>query len=491
MTVWRPCFATLLLALTVAMPTSIWSQSNNQNTDKVQALQKQLDEMKAQMANVQAQITELSGGAQPATPVAGATSAPAQVEEDKSAEALKARVTPAEKVDQVTAEYQTNSQDQIAAPRVDNAPLDPRFPGYFRLPGTQTLLRIGGYFRTDFIYDLKPAGNAESFVPATFPIPQTGVNNNTVSVRPTRLNLDFLIPVGSSSGRFFIEADFFGTNATTPRLRHAYAQMNNLLIGQTFTNFMDVDAGPDTLDFQGPNSWVIIRNPQFRYTIKLTDKTNFAVSVEKASSDVAYTTPTFSALPNSPTPDFGVKLRHDMSYGHIQIASIFRDVSAYFPAPSTKSGSAFGWGVNFTGAFRFLGKDNFVYQAAYGAGYERYVNDTSGLGTDAAPANTANPYLKAVPLTAVYGGYQHYWAKRWRSSLVYGFAQTQNTDLQVGSSFHQSNYSAANLIWNPLGSVNVGGEVLYGWIVKENNTRANDTRFLFSAKYNFVKSGTK
>lgn len=211
--------------------------------------------------------------------------------------------------------------------------------------------------------------------------------------------------------------------------------------------------------------------------------------MEKASSDVAFKTATFNALPNTPTPDFTVKLRHDFSNGHVQISGLFRDVAAYLPAPDTRSASVFGWGVNLTGAFKVFGKDNLVYQGAYGAGYERYVNDTSGLGIDAAPADAASPHLKAVPLTAVYGGYQHYWLKQLRSSVVYGFAQVQNTDLEPGTDFHQSNYSATNLIWNPIGSLNLGAELLYGWIVKENNTKANATRIMFSAKYSFVKPG--
>jgi hypothetical protein len=45
---------------------------------------------------------------------------------------------------------------------------------------------------------------------------------------------------------------FLWLNATTPRLRHAYTQVKNLLIGQTFSNFQDPDAGPDTLDFRVP-----------------------------------------------------------------------------------------------------------------------------------------------------------------------------------------------------------------------------------------------
>lgn len=472
------CFVSMLA------PTAIWSQSEDPNTDKIRALQKQLDEMKAQMAAVQTQITDLSGGK-----LAVATeSSTGSIEENAAAQAAALNLVPARQVGQATATYDTTSQDPVAAPRIDNAPFDPRYPGYFRLPGTRTLLRIGGYFKTDFIYDLKSAGDSDRFIPSTFPIPTpSGVQNTTISIRPTRLNLDFLIPVASSSVRFFIEGDFFGSSSTTPRLRHAYAQVKNLLLGQSFSNFMDPDAGPDTLDFQGPNSQVSIRNPQLRYTFGLGEKTNLSFSVEKASSDVSFKTPEFDSLPETNAPDGAIKIRHGMgSRGHIQVAVLLRSVGAHLP--DGRSESVFGWGINATGAMKLFAKDVFVYQGAYGEGMERYVNDTSGLGTDAYPTG-ASPHLKAIPLTAVYGAYQHYWIKNLRSSVVYGFAQTQNTDLQPGSAFHQSNYSAGNLIWNPFGSLNVGAEFLYGWIVKKDNSTGNAPRIIISAKYNFVKAG--
>ena len=486
---WR--LSMFCFGLMIATTPLTWSQGSDSNTDKIQLLQKQLDLLKAQMEGVQTQINDLSkSAAAPATATGPRTKttveATATGEEGGAAQAASLNVAPKRQaIGEATATYQTDSQDQIAAPRIDNAPLDPRYPGYFRLPGTQTLMRIGGYFKTDFIYDLKPPGDQDRFIPATFPIPAPlAVNQTTVSIRPTRLNLDFLIPVKSSSVRFFMEFDMFGSSATTPRLRHAYAQVANFLIGQSFSNFMDPDSGPDTLDFQGPNSQISIRNPQLRYSIPLAEKTSLSFSLEKASSDVSFTTPQFNSLANSPTPDGAIKFRHEYPTGHIQIATLMRSPSAYLS--NGKSDSVFGWGFDFTGAEKLFGKDTFVYQGAYGAGYERYVNDTSGLGIDAAPKNSTE--LKALPLTAIYGGYQHYWVKQVRSSAVYGFAQVENTPLEPGSAFHRSNYSAANIIWNPFGSLNVGTEILYGSIMEKNRAKANDTRFMFSAKYNFIKT---
>ena len=330
--------------------------------------------------------------------------------------------------------YRIFSQDPFAAPRINNEPLDPRFPGYFRLPGTNTLMRIGGYAKTDFIYDLKPAGNIDSFIPATIPIPApTSINNSTISVRATRLNLDFLVPTRSGdSYRFFFEMDFFGTNSTTPKLRHAYGQAKNFLVGQTFSNFMDPDAGADTLDYQGPNAMVSIRNPQFRYTWLVAEKTTFSISAEKPTSDVLFTTPEFNAEPNSPSPDGTLRLRREWEGGHAQLSALFRSVAAFLP--DGRHEAVFGWGFNFAGAERFWGKDTVVYQIAYGNGIERYINDTSGLGIDAAVSSLQNPHIQALPVVATYGSLQHFWSERVRSSAFYSFVQVQNTEAQLGGS---------------------------------------------------------
>ena len=469
------CLATILTPLhAVAQP--------NAASQGTQELRRQLDELRAQMAAqmrqmnaLQTRIDELERTRTAAVP-AGAV-APSEAQ-GVPAQAQSPHIGAA------TASNQTFAQDYLAEVRIDNAPLDPKLPGFFRLPGTQSFLKIGGYFKSDFIYDLKPAGNAESFIPSSIPTGQPGVNNTTISIRPTRMNLDFRVPVNVGAigtFRFFVEADLFGSNSTTPRLRHAYGQAGNFLLGQTFSNFQDPDAGPDQLDFQGPNGMIAIRNPQFRYTFKLAEKTSFAISVEKPSSDIAFKTPEFNSLPNSPSPDGALKLRQETKGGHIQFAALFRSIGAYLP--NGKSDSVFGWGTAISGSQRVIGKDTFAFQGAYGAGMQRYVNDTSGLGIDAAVVSTTQPWLKAVPETATFFSYQHFWAPKVRSSVIYGFAQVNNTNYQPGSTFHKSNYVATNLIWNVFGSLNVGSEFLYGWVKKKDGSEVNAPRIMFSAKY--------
>ena len=476
--------------LLVVSPAAYGQAPATASPEQIQALQKKLDVLQSQMVEVQGEIQRLSGSSgTPAHTEQADIDAQIQAEQKGVVLQVETELTPKTiELGKATVTYRVFSQDPFAAPRINNEPLDPRFPGYFRLPGTNTLMRIGGYAKTDFIYDLKPAGNADSFIPATIPIPSPpSINDSTMSVRATRFNLDFLVPTRSGdSYRFYFEMDFFGTNATTPQLRHAYGQAKNFLLGQTFSNFMDPDAGADTLDYQGPNGMVSVRNPQFRYTWLVAEKTTFSVSVEKPTSDVLFTTPEFNAEPNSPSPDGTLRLRREFEQGHVQLSALLRSVAAFLP--DGRHESVFGWGFNFAGAQRLWGKDTVVYQAAYGNGIERYINDTSGLGIDAAVSSLQNPHIQALPVVATYGSLQHFWSERMRSSAFYSFVQVQNTEAQLGGVYHQGNYTGGNLIWNPFGSLSVGAEFLYGWRDNKDGSTGNAPRFQITAKYNFVRN---
>jgi hypothetical protein len=160
--------------------------------------------------------------------------------------------------------------------------------------------------------------------------------------------------------------------------------------------------------------------------------------------------------------------------------------------PSGQQDSVFGWGINAATALRTFGKDTFIVEGAFGHGISRYIQDTSGLGIDAEAADNANPHLKATPAIGLEIAYQHYWLRILRSSLVYGYAAVNNTNFiptppATFNPFSHSNYGAANLIWNPYGSLNVGAEILYGGQVLKNGAFAYAPRLQFSAKYSFVR----
>jgi hypothetical protein len=240
------------------------------------------------------------------------------------------------------------------------------------------------------------------------------------------------------TARLFMQMDFFGSlGATSPRLRHLYAQVDNILVGQTNTVFMDPDAWPDIVEFQGPSSGLLARPPQLRYSFFLVNHLSGAVSVEQPVSDIAFTVSGAPAVPVTPAPDVALHARYETQRGHFQLSTVFRDLAVNLPNGGQQE-SAFGWGVSLTSTWRAFGRDAINYQVAYGNGISRYEGDTGGLGLDAAPRSQTDVTLKALPLFAPWVSYQHWWARSFRSSATFGLVQLQNTEFQPDNTYHKS-----------------------------------------------------
>jgi hypothetical protein len=448
--------------------------------EAIRKLQARMDELKTQMSQIQAELDAIHPQKLKETGSIVSTPPPPPV-----------KLTPeqqAEAIGEATQHHQTFAQDEEDAPRLFNAPLEPTYPGFFLLPGTNTILRLDGSARTDFIYDPRVPTLGDSFVPSSIPIPPVSTASNFIaSIRGSRVMADFRIPVGEDkSARTFVQLDFFGANgATAPRLRHFYAQLENVLVGQTFTNFMDPDAFADSLDTQGANSAISVRVPQGRYSFGLGGGASASVSIEVPSSSIAFSIAGAPVTPTTPAPDGTLKFRNEWERGHIQLASVFRDLGVHLSDGTDQS--TFGWGVNATGGVEVHGRDNIVLGVAYGHGIARYVGDTAGLNLDAAPESATNLSLKALPIFATYGSYQHYWNPSLRSNATAGFVQLQNTDFQAGNTYHKSTYSSVNLIWNPVGSLDLGAEFIYGWVEDKSGASANAPRFQITGRYTFVK----
>ncbi len=472
----------LIFVLLCGATQALAQEAGTTEQETVRKLQTRMDELKAQMAEIQSELDAIHPTPAKLPQTGSIVSTPVPPIVQLTPEQQK------EAIGKATSDHRTFAEDEEDAPRLYNAPLEPTNPGFFLLPGTRTILRLDGSARTDFIYDLKTPALTDSFIPSSIPIPsQSGPGNFIASIRGSRVMADFRIPVGErGAARTFIQLDFFGANgATAPRLRHFYAQLDNVLVGQTFTNFMDPDAFADTLDTQGANSAVSVRIPQGRYSFGLGGGASGYVSVEVPSSSITFSVAGTPATPTTPAPDGTFKFRNEWKRGHIQLASVFRDLGVQLPNGVHES--VFGWGVNATGGVEVLGRDNIVLGAAYGHGIARYVGDTAPLGLDAAPISQTNLSLRALPLFATYGSYQHYWSPAVRSNATVGFVQVQNTAFQTASTYHQSIYSSFNLIWNPVGSLDLGAEFLYGRVQEKSGAAATDPRVQVTGRYTFVK----
>src|SRR5256884_9165122 len=99
------------------------------------------------MSKLEAQLGELRSKAREA---AAPTAAPPAAQGGTIQATLPpAQAAPSKQVGEATATYTTFSDDSVAAARFNNVPLDPKYDRCVRLPGTDTLLKIRCYFKTD------------------------------------------------------------------------------------------------------------------------------------------------------------------------------------------------------------------------------------------------------------------------------------------------------------------------------------------------------
>ena len=164
--------------------------------------------------------------------------------------------------------------------------------------------------------------------------------------------------------------DFFNGNNSGSfgsfplRLRFAYVDFGPFRLGQATSTFMDPDAFPNVLDYQGPNGMVLMRQPIFSLRFKPDDHWRFAIGVEQPYSDIEWfengnwivnpgtgiiTDPTVSKNIQD-LVDFTGHARYEYDYGHMQAAGILRKLS-YQPVGANNL-DELGYGVNFPEIWR-------------------------------------------------------------------------------------------------------------------------------------------
>jgi hypothetical protein len=474
-----------------------------------QTLQKEVDDLKATVKELQSEVKELkSEQAKPApstVPVAASatpTAPPSPVmASTPPAASVATTAVPSSQVNAMQmgdAEptplppQQSVSENADSASRVDNEapPTDPDLKGFVQIPGTQTIVRLGGYAKLDMIYDTKAIGTPDFFATSAIPVPQPhdDSGNFTMQARQTRLSLDIRRPtIFDETLRFYIESDFYGGGNNTYgfRLRQAYGQLGNTFVGFGWSAIADLDAQPDTLDFAGPGGTIAPRQAGIHQFFRLDENNSLTIGAEQPSSEVTAYDP-IDLHGTQHAPDLVLAARTEHDWGHLQLAGVARDLGY---TDYEESHRTLGGGLSFTGAFKvgqFASYDDLLmFGTNWGKGIARYLNDTGGLNLDA----VVGPDGKLYPLTGwgAYAAYTHYWSSNWRSNLVYGVARIERSPWLNDDDFHDSNYGAANLLWTPVPTLTMGLELLHGRLMEQDNRYNDDTRIQGSVQYSFIK----
>jgi hypothetical protein len=329
-----------------------------------------------------------------------------------------------------------------------------------------------------------------------------GENSRTFfGVRQTRFGARAWLPSNWGEVQSTFEWELFGTGVdagqTTLRLRHAYVQVGDLGVGQTWSPFMDADVFPNSIEYWGPTGMVFFRNLQLRWMpVQGNSRVTLALERPGASGDqgvLADRIELDNVRGRFPYPDISGEFRLGGGSGYVELAGILRFIEwddLLLDDEFDLAGDALGWGVNLSSNLKFgPGKTSALrLQVVYGEGIENYMNDApADIGVVFNPGDPSRPIDgEALPLLGLVGFIDYNWSPKWSTSLGYSSIDIDNSEGQSADAFRSGQYALLNLLHYPFESFMLGAEVQWGERKNFDDGFKTDTwRFQFSVRSNF------
>lgn len=381
-----------------------------------------------------------------------------------------------------------------AAPATPPAQTTPIVPG---APAGATF-SFGGMIKADAMYTDTTAGEIADgsagrlfYLPSAIPVGGSREPNGDLDAHARFSRLWFGVDAKTEGGntvKAYLEADFFGgggtalgnevaTNTHGLTLRHAWVQWNNWLAGQTWSNFQDVAALPDSVDFVGPSEGtVFVRQAQLRYT-----RGPWSVSVENPETVI---TPRHGnanriASGDNAVPDVTVRWTQRGDRGHVGVAGLVRQLRHETPSSQAEG---VGYGVSVSGKYALGSQDDLRWMLTGGRGIGRYVG--FALGADGVVDAAGD--IQSTGLLAGYVAWRHAFNDKLRGNLFYSRAEFDNDVALTGPGITRSAQSIhANLIFSPLPKLDVGAELIFGRRTIESGESGDLRRLHTHVRYSF------
>lgn len=362
------------------------------------------------------------------------------------------------------------------------------FPGAFPVPGMAAAIKIGGFAKANVVQSIDGFSQAENrFIVGLIPTrgATTGDEEANLNVRQSRLNFEYRQETPKGQLRAFIEGDFAGTDSggrDVLRLRHAFGQFQDILAGKYWTNFMDIQASPEEIDFEGVNGRVNVRQTQLRYFPEFGNGWNLIVSLEDPQPDVT------GGDGLSVYPDFIASVRRQVRDDwNVKFSGLLRSIEARWDINDNVKEDDIGWGFSVSGQRAvdwWDPRDNWIVQLNYGEGIGRYINDLSTVGgQDAAFSDTGE--FAALPVFAGLVSFQKWWRDGLRSTAIFSVVDIDNEDFQPGDAYNKTWRFSTNLVWSPVPAIDLGGELLFGGREDKDGSSGDATQFQLAARYRF------
>ncbi|TMP66896.1 MULTISPECIES: DcaP family trimeric outer membrane transporter [unclassified Pseudoalteromonas] len=326
----------------------------------------------------------------------------------------------------------------------------------FYVPSTLT---VGSDDSSDAVFDMHARESRFNFGTAT-------LLDNGKTVK-TKIELDFLASAPGGNERV--------SNSYSPRIRHAFISYDGWLFGQTWSNFQNVGALPEALDFVGPaEGTVFVRQSQIKYTTGA-----WSFSLENPESTITTAGGGMAVTDDASLPDFTARYTHKADWGNFVVAALARQLTYKVGGVDADETS---FGVSASGMVK-LGEDNLKFMLTQGKGLGRYVGLNVARG-----AVLNGDDLDAIDSTSGFIAYQHKWNSQWRSTFLYSFLSADNDEnlLAVyGDPTESSQSYSANILYSPVKRLTFGAEFKHAERELESGVDGDMDRLQFSVKYAF------
>ncbi|WP_299196161.1 DcaP family trimeric outer membrane transporter [uncultured Amphritea sp.] len=334
-----------------------------------------------------------------------------------------------------------------------------------------TDFNIGGYVKFDASYNnFAYTGNGTIVTTTALKNGDSADDGNLdMSARESRFWLKTSTLINGSTLKTHIEGDFYGSggnevvsNSHGLRLRHAYGEMDGILMGQTWSTFMDLAHLGELIDFGQHKSTIFVRQAQARYTIPL----------ENSKVMLAAENPQTGSTDTGTLPDLIARYDYNSDGFHGSAAMMLRQLKS--TTGETKTGSA----ISLTSKVK-IGKADDIRMQLNGGALGRYMGlihpATEGSGST---FDIVNSFGASV-------AYRHLWNKDVRSTLMYSATQA-DPNIVTATTLDGTQSLHANVLWDLNKRVRFGAEVQRTNLKYADGSSDNGlNRIQFSARYLF------
>ena len=267
--------------------------------------------------------------------------------------------------------------------------------------------------------------------------------------------------------------DFLGgTGLDNLRIRHAYLNYNQWLIGQTWSNFAVPDYMPETIDPLGYVGGAVKRIPQVRYSYTIQPGSQLVVAAEDPKDS------TVQARLPALTARWNQKIGDDLNMSLRTMAHEKR----------IESNEEWSWGVGL-GA-----KYDFTPQTSIKADYYHVKGDSSFVSwTNSGIVKQGGELVALSEFDSITVGLTQKINDKTRATLGYGYMKFKEDQAYIVAS-PQANKELwqawANVFYSPVKPISFGLEYVYGErevfkAFDDGTKKGEDNRVSLLAQYNF------